>query len=32
MARDNGFAVAWGQPGEASFPKPFVGVIGKNES
>jgi hypothetical protein len=32
MARDNGFAMAWGQPGPPSFPKPFAWVIGKNES
>jgi hypothetical protein len=32
MARDNGFAVARGQSGTASFPKPFAEVIRENES
>jgi hypothetical protein len=32
MAPDNGFAMAREQPGEASFPKPFAGVIRENES
>src|SRR5215475_4821377 len=32
MGRDNGRAVAEGQPRAAAFPKPFVGVIGECES
>jgi hypothetical protein len=32
MARDNGFAMAPGQPDKARFPKPFVGVIREIES
>jgi hypothetical protein len=32
MARDNGFAMASGQPDKARFPKAFVGVIGEFKS
>jgi hypothetical protein len=30
--RDNGFAMASGQPAARAFPKAFVGVIRENES
>jgi hypothetical protein len=32
MGRDNGFAMAAGQPAKACFPKAFVGVILEIES